>query len=116
MKRVALFLSVFSLLVASAAAAPRPHSGIITGTVLGPDGKAVAGARVALQSSAGRHPQTRLTDAEGHFHFRELSTGLYDMRAYANGLWSVWHHNILLRANTEIDVDLVLKPKKPAKK
>jgi len=116
MKHVALFFSVLALLAATAAAAPRPRTGNITGTVLGPDGKAVANARVIVQTSYGRHPQSRLTDAAGQFHFRQLAAGLYDMRAYANGLWSDWHHNVMLRANKEIEVEFLLHPKRPAKK
>ena len=116
MKRALLLISLTVFVATFAAATPRPKEGAITGTVLGPDGKAVSGARVMLQTSSGRGPQTRLTDEDGHYHFKEMPPGLYDLKAGANGMSSEWHHNVLLRAGKEIQVDLLLRQKKSSTK
>ncbi len=98
------------------AAAPKEHDGSISGTVLGFDGSPVADARVTLESAQARGPQTRVTDAHGHFHFKEIYPGLYDLRAYGHGFWSEWHHNVLVRKDKGITVDLRLIRKKPSPK
>ena len=109
--RIMIVIAVGAVLSAGSAAAAQ--TGTISGTVIGLDGKIVPGARVTMQTATGRHPQTRITDAEGHFHFRELLKGLYDLRASAQGFSSSWHHNVLLQVGKEIDVELRLEPKKP---
>lgn len=118
MKHAASLLFFLALLAAGFAplhAATEVRTGAIVGTVLGLDGKTVAHARVILQAATGKSPQSRITDADGRFHFRGLGKGLYDLRAYSNGLWSEWHHNVLLEPNKEVEVEMVLRPKKPSK-
>jgi hypothetical protein len=94
------------------AAAARPR-GVLSGTVLGPTGKAVSAARVFLQVSDGSHPHTTKTDARGHFRFSELRQGNYDVRAQAEGQWSDWEHNVLVRSGRETRVTLRLLLKQP---
>lgn len=102
-------------LTASLAAAPQATGlGTIGGQVLGPDGKAVDGARVTLQWSDGRHPHSTETNAQGHFWFPSLPSGLYDLRAYSNGRLSEWRHNVWVSPGKQTDVTLRLRPKKPA--
>lgn len=98
---------------ASAGSAAAPARGSLTGTVLGPDGKAVAGARVFLQMSDARTPRTTLTDAAGHYSFRSLRSGLYELRAQAGGHWSDWKHNIVVRSGRETSVTLRLLLSRP---
>lgn len=104
------------ILFLAAGAAARTRTGSLSGVVVGIDGKTVSGARVTLQTSAGRGPQSRISDKDGHFHFRELPQGLYDLRGYARGASSKWHHNILVRAGKDVEVQLRLQPKKKTKK
>ncbi|MBI3670821.1 MAG: carboxypeptidase regulatory-like domain-containing protein [Acidobacteria bacterium] len=99
------------LWLASAAAARLP--GTLSGTVFGPSGKAVAAARVFLQVSDGSHPHTTKTDAHGHFRFGGLRQGNYDIRAQAQGHWSDWEHNVLVRSGRESRVNLRLLLKQP---
>lgn len=108
------FLSLLLVLanIGGPAAAPRVHDGSISGTVLGFDGSPVADARVTLESAQARNPQTRMTDEHGHFQFKQIYPGLYDLRAYGHGFWSEWHHNVLVRKDREIAVDLRLLRKK----
>jgi len=108
-----LFLLLGLLAGGQPAAAPKGKPGSISGTVLGFDGSPVADARVTLETATARNPHTRLTDETGHFHFREIPAGLYDLRAYGHGFWSEWHHNVLVRSGKEIEVDLRLVRKRP---
>ena len=102
-------------LTASAGAPPQINGlGTIGGQVLGPDGKAVDGARVILQWSDGRNPHTTETNAQGHFWFPSLPSGLYDLRAYSNGRISEWRHNVWVKTGKQANVTLRLQPKKPA--
>jgi protocatechuate 3,4-dioxygenase beta subunit len=106
---------LWATLAASAGAAPQaPGLGTVGGQVLGPNGKAVDGARVTLQSSEGRNPQTTETNAQGHFWFPSLPSGLYDLRAYSNGRLSEWRHNVWVNRGKQTNVTLRLRPKKPA--
>ncbi len=92
---------------AGAAPTPRP-SGSLTGIVLRAGGKGVAGARVILQVADGSHPHTTQSDAKGHFRFPTLRQGNYDLRAQAQGQWSEWEHNVLVRSGRETRVTLRL--------
>lgn len=100
-------------LAAGVAAAPQPGGlGTIGGQVLGPNGKPVSGARVTLQASEGRHPQTTETNSQGRFWFPQLPKGLYDLRAYSNGRLSEWRHNVWVNPGRQVNVTLRLGPKK----
>jgi hypothetical protein len=89
-------------------------TGALSGTVLGPDGKPVEGARVMAQTSDGRAPRTARTDANGRFHFRGLRVAPYDLRARANGRWSDWTRDVPVRANEEATVKLRIPAAKAA--
>jgi Carboxypeptidase regulatory-like domain len=88
--------------------------GTLAGTVVGANGKPVAGSRVTLQDAGASHPDVTLTNAEGRFFFAELSHGYYDVRAYSNGAWSEWKHNIEVKTGrqTEVRLQVVKKPRK----
>ncbi len=106
---------LWAALAAGAGAAPQATGlGTIGGRVLGPDGKAVEDARVTLQWSDGRHPQTTKTNAQGRFWFPSLPSGLYDLRAYSRGHSSEWRHNVWVDPGRQTNVTLRLRPKKPA--
>ena len=106
MKRsVYAFLVVIAL--ACAAAASDEHGmGTLAGTVLGPSGKPLSGARVTSQGADGSHPQATTTNAQGRFFFPDLEHGYYDVRAYSNGAWSVWKHNIEVKTGKQTEVKL----------
>lgn len=88
--------------------------GTIGGQVLGTDGKAVAGARVTLQASDGKGPETTETNGQGRFWFPALATGLYDVRAYSKGRVSDWRRNVWVERGKQTNVTLRLRSKKPA--
>ncbi len=98
-----------------AGAAPQTTGlGTVGGQVLGPDGKAIEGARVTLQSSDGRHPETTETNAQGRFWFPMLPAGLYDLRAYSKGRLSEWRKNVWVNAGRQTTITLRLRSKKRA--
>ncbi len=88
--------------------------GTVGGQVLGADGKAVTGARVTLQASDGRHPETTETNGQGRFWFPALAAGLYDVRAYSKGRVSDWRKNVWVERGKQTDVTLRLRSKKTA--
>jgi len=107
-------LFVFGMAIfSSVGAAPvrAQYPGVISGVVLAPDGSPQAHARVYLQPGNGRPPRTVLTDDTGHFSFGNTVSGIYDMRAQANGLWSELVHNVNVKKNDEVKVKLQIKAK-----
>jgi fructose-specific component phosphotransferase system IIB-like protein len=122
------FVAAFVLLpalFAFASAAPHESAvesndesgmGTLAGTVVGPNGKPAVGSRVTLQDAGASHPDVTLTNAQGRFFFAELHHGYYDVRAYSNGAWSDWKHNIEVKTGkqTEVRLQVVAKPKKAA--
>ncbi|MFY9583217.1 MAG: carboxypeptidase regulatory-like domain-containing protein [Candidatus Acidiferrales bacterium] len=110
----ALGLAAAICVAAIAPAAQRSSArGSLAGQVLGPDGKAVQGARILLQSADGRNPHTKLSDSQGRFRFPVVRAGLYDLRAQASGQWSPWEHNVLVRSGRQTEVTLRLLLKHP---
>jgi hypothetical protein len=79
-----------------------------TGTVLGTDGKPVAGAAVSCQSSGGLSPHAVRTDSKGKFTITGLRQDSYDLRAAAGGSYSDWQRNIPLRRGQSKSVTLRL--------
>ena len=102
---------IFSLAGATPVRAQMP--GVVSGVVLAPDGSPQAHARVYLQPGNGRPPRTVLTDATGHFNFGNTVSGIYDVRAQANGLWSELVHNVSVKKNDEVSLKLQIKAAAP---
>jgi Carboxypeptidase regulatory-like domain len=84
--------------------------GTIEGTVLDPQGKPVTNASVTIQTSYGTHPHATHTDANGHFEFARWTSGQYDLRAYANGVFSEWAKREVIKAKKTTEVTLRLLP------
>ena len=101
--------------VARAGAAPQADVlGTLGGQVLGSDGKPVDGARVTLQASEGKRPQTTETTSQGRFWFPSLPSGLYDVRAYSKGRSSEWRKKVWIEPGRQTNVTMRLRPKKAA--
>jgi uncharacterized GH25 family protein len=84
--------------------------GTIEGTVLDPHGKPVTNASVTIQTSYGTHPHATHTDVNGHFEFARWTAGQYDLRAYANGVFSEWAKREVIKAKKTTEVTLRLIP------
>jgi hypothetical protein len=104
---------LWAALTVSGHASPQTAGlGTVGGQILGPDGKAVEGARVTLQASDGRGPQTTETNIQGRFWFPMLPTGLYDVRAYSQGRSSEWRKNVWVDVDRQTTITLRLRPQK----
>jgi virginiamycin B lyase len=88
--------------------------GALDGKVVTAKGAPVAGAQILWQVADGETPHILHSDAHGQFHIESLRTGFYDLRASANGTWSEWEHNILVRPGADTNVTLRLAFKTPA--
>jgi uncharacterized GH25 family protein len=112
MKRSILTVLIVAALGFAAAAHARVATGTLAGTVLDAHGKPVAHATVTIQTSYGDHPNATHTDANGHFAFARYRTGQYDVRAYADGVFSDWTQRVLIRSHRTTEVTLRLPPAK----
>ena len=81
---VALLLSMLSVVPLYA-----QQASSVTGNVTDPDGAAIAQAHVTLRRASSDAAQGTVTDAQGHFEFRELEPGVYRLIADASGFQSV---------------------------
>jgi len=98
MKWILLFAFVMGLAsVVSPQAAAQRRTSVLTGVVLGSDGKPVANASVTCQSGGGTAPHVAHTDATGHFSVTKLHADIYDVRASAQGVYSEWEKNVNVR-------------------
>jgi len=84
----------------------------VAGTVTGPDGRPVAGARVHAVATTARRITSRAdaTDARGQFEISGLEGGEYDVVALAPGLAPAVATGVALDRRGEARVDLALLP------
>jgi protocatechuate 3,4-dioxygenase beta subunit len=107
---VLVIAAAFAVLWASGspAQAPKKSGASLTGIVLGQNGKPVEHAAVVCQSSGGSSPRVRYTDANGRFTITGLRQDNYDLRASANGFYSDWEKNIVVRNGQTKEVTVKL--------
>jgi hypothetical protein len=86
----------------------RGHNAELTGEVLSPTGKPVAGAVVTYQSGGGHTPHAVHTDVHGRFTIVKLRRDNYDLRASSHGLYSTWEKNVMVRSGQVKSVTLRL--------
>jgi len=86
----------------------RGHNAELTGEVLSPSGKPVAGAVVTYQSGGGHTAHVVHTDVHGRFTIVKLRRDNYDLRASAHGLYSIWEKNVMVRSGEVKTVTLRL--------
>jgi hypothetical protein len=98
-------------LLPSPAFSQRAARATVDGTVTEADGTPVSGAQVVLQTSDGKNPRGAKTDAKGHFAFRSLRHGFYDVRASHEKRSSEWVRHLVVRSGTIVTVTLVLPEK-----
>src|SRR5271155_2148565 len=110
-----LVLAVALVTCASASAIPQQHTSTLEGLVLGPDNKPVANASVTYQSGGGNAPHVVHADAKGRFSVTKLRADIYDVRASAQGVYSDWKKNVVLRPGqiTTLTLRLTHAPQVP---
>jgi protocatechuate 3,4-dioxygenase beta subunit len=67
-----------------------------------------------VETADGRHPHATSTDAQGQFSFPDILPGTYEVRAYWDGAWSEWQHNLIVRAGKTTEITLRVSVKKPS--
>jgi len=86
------------------------QGGVLTGTVLGADGRPRAGVRV--NATTARHQQQAVTDAEGAFRLAALPPGDYELLATPGNLWEALQFDaraqVTLHSGQELPVLLTL--------
>jgi|SRR5208282_599398 len=110
-KLLVLIVSAVVCLWVAGLQAQTPNKGkaTLTGIVRGDNGKPVAHAAVSCQSSAGISPKVVYTDAQGRFTFTGLKQDNYDLRASANGVYSDWEKNILVKKGQTREISITLE-------
>lgn len=109
-KRTILLSVAIAMIGFTATVQAHPAIGTMAGTVVDSHGEPVAGATVTMQTSWGDKPDATHTDANGHFEFMHHRTGQYDLRAYANGMFSDWTKRVSIRSGKTTEVTLRLPP------
>lgn len=107
-----LVLSFFVTLPQKPVRAGEKGVGTVAGTVVNHAGAPVSDARVTLQGADGTEPETTLTNRHGRFFFPQLPRGYYDVRAYSDGEWSAWKHNVEVKTGKQTEVRLEVIPRK----
>src|SRR5262245_20184400 len=88
LRKIRVFLAIECTALAIAAApaiAQVTPASAITGAVTDPDGRAVVGAAIVVQTAAGQS-WTAVTDSSGRFSVPALAAGTYGVEASAKGL------------------------------
>jgi hypothetical protein len=110
MRKIAC-LCATSLLLATSAVA-RVHTTQIGGTISAPNGKPAVNVHVMVERSDGSLPLATRTDSHGHFLFKFVPPGLYDIRASDATAASIWKHNLIVHSRKETVVNLRLERRK----
>jgi len=109
-----LFPAILCLIAASLPVqGAKPAGGFLSGVVLSTSGAPVPAANVFWQTADGKSPHALRTDKNGRFRTAAVSAGLYDLRAEADGMWSEWKHNVLVRAGAASNLTLRLVRRTP---
>ncbi|HET9401398.1 MAG TPA: carboxypeptidase-like regulatory domain-containing protein [Candidatus Acidoferrales bacterium] len=91
-----------------------PRTAVIEGNVETQSGKPALHAVVFLQPADGEAPHGTKTDDNGHFVFRHLKQGIYELRAESPLLTSDWERDINLKPAAKLNITLHLRVPRPA--
>lgn len=108
-----LFLrSAMAMVLAAATAGAQETTGALAGTVRGPGGLPIPGARVALESPALFQARVVRTDARGQFRAQLLPVGNYVLRVSAEGFLGRTAQGVRVGVGTNNVLDFDLSPLK----
>jgi outer membrane receptor protein involved in Fe transport len=88
-------------------AAQSPASASVSGSVLSPDGRPVAGAGATITNLERNQPQTAVTDHQGRFRFPVLPVGDYELAVTSEG-FATWQQKIRLTVGAAVDMPVTL--------
>jgi len=86
------------------------QTGAIEGTVLGPDGKGVSGAKISLRNLATGQKIEKTTDADGVFRLIDLPPARYELDVQSDGFEPFSGPALQLAAGQVLDREIRLKP------
>ncbi len=88
-RAVCVFAFIFSISASFSTLSAQSNSGIISGTVVDPDGALVPGATVSVLNPISGYFRSARTDDAGHFQFTNLPLNSYHLTAARKGFGSV---------------------------
>src|SRR5580700_2128259 len=101
----ALFITIF---LASTRLLSQSTSGF-SGTVAGPQGKAISGAAVTIRNTSTGSSRTTVTDDSGNFDAQLMPPGRYDITAGAPGFQTITKTGLELLSNHTARADFTLQ-------
>ena len=105
-------LSMFILLVvmSSAIALAQTSRGVVSGTVVDPNGAVIPGAEVVLTNTETTVARSTTTNGEGFYRFDAVDLGTYSVTISAASFGKVTKAGITVNANQTAAIDAELKP------
>ncbi|HEY8460450.1 MAG TPA: carboxypeptidase regulatory-like domain-containing protein, partial [Blastocatellia bacterium] len=104
-----IFLALVCVALSGAIAFGQGTSGVISGTLLDPQGAALSGATVKITNLDTGATRESLTDSSGFYRVTGLASGLYEAQASAKGFMSERRGNLALTVAEAIVVNFTLK-------
>ena len=105
----ALALAIAAALLVPLPAAAQTLYGSIVGTVSDAQGAAIPGATVTATNDGTGHKVDAVSDADGHYAFRNLLPGTYTLGASLQGFRELHQTGLRVSANTIVRVELKLE-------
>lgn len=103
-------LVLFCFVIPSLFAQDKVSSGSLHGTIRDSQGKPVGGASVSLKEKNSADSKSVSTDAQGHYVFAGLSSGVYSVYASKSGSGDGQIASVFVAAHEDKNVDLALSP------
>src|SRR5688572_13175498 len=106
--RAILGALVFMLLIYGNAAA-QSGTAAVRGTVLDPQGNAVAGASITISDATRNFSRTQTTNADGGYNFTLLPPAVYRIEVEATGFKKSVVNNVEAKVDTAAEKDISLE-------
>lgn len=104
-----LMIAINSMLLLSVPAFAQADQGAITGTILDPQGRPVAGAEIRLTNTNTAFVVTTKSDQSGIYVFSPIKIGQYSVTCVAPGFKTETHSDLTLNVNARLGVNFQLQ-------
>lgn len=108
--RIIGFFGIFALLLAASFSTNAQTAGTLTGTVLDPNGAAVAGADVTATDNGTQRARTVKTNDQGHFTLPQLEFGTYTVTVAGSGFKSYTATEVKIDVGRDYSLNVQLEP------
>jgi hypothetical protein len=109
MKTFVRLLAVIVVTLAAAPAIAQQTTGVITGLVLDPQGKAVPGVTVTAVNAATGFSRTDVSDGDGLYHLNAMPVGVYDVVAELAGFTRLERRDIVVDVSETTNLNMTLR-------